>query len=128
MIQGLIHVIDKKIESLIIQGLSRGGYPFGPHARLRFHGHCTGATCNKALIADPTIYLMPERLITMTKVKSRMASALFVLGVLALSMAVTPQVRAQTAAVDGVDYYYCGGNFYKAAFQGNNLVYVTAKP
>ena len=30
--------------------------------------------------------------------------------------------------VDGVDYYYCGGNFYKAAFQGNNLVYVTAKP
>jgi hypothetical protein len=30
--------------------------------------------------------------------------------------------------VDGVEYYYCGGNFYKAAFQGNNLVYVTAKP
>ena len=30
--------------------------------------------------------------------------------------------------VGGVDYYYCGGNFYKAAFQGNNLVYVTIKP
>jgi hypothetical protein len=30
--------------------------------------------------------------------------------------------------VGGVNYYYCGGNFYKAAFQGNNLVYVTAKP
>ena len=30
--------------------------------------------------------------------------------------------------VGGVDYYYCGGNFYKAACQGNNLVYVTAKP
>ncbi len=30
--------------------------------------------------------------------------------------------------VGGVEYYYCGGNFYKAAFQGNNLVYVTAKP
>jgi hypothetical protein len=30
--------------------------------------------------------------------------------------------------VDGVDYYYCGGNFYRAVFQGNNLVYVTAKP
>jgi hypothetical protein len=28
----------------------------------------------------------------------------------------------------GVDYFYCGGNFYRAAFQGNNLVYVTAKP
>lgn len=30
--------------------------------------------------------------------------------------------------VDGVNYYYCSGNFYKAVFQGNNLVYVTAKP
>ena len=30
--------------------------------------------------------------------------------------------------VDGVDYYYCSGNFYEAAFQGNNLVYVTTKP
>jgi hypothetical protein len=30
--------------------------------------------------------------------------------------------------VGGVDYFYCGGNFYKAAFQGNNLVYVTTKP
>lgn len=30
--------------------------------------------------------------------------------------------------VAGVDYFYCGGNFYRAAFSGNNLVYVTAKP
>jgi hypothetical protein len=30
--------------------------------------------------------------------------------------------------VSGVEYYYCGGNFFKAAFQGNTLVYVTAKP
>jgi hypothetical protein len=30
--------------------------------------------------------------------------------------------------VGGVDYFYCGGNFYRAAFQGNNLVYVTAQP
>lgn len=30
--------------------------------------------------------------------------------------------------VGGVEYYYCGGNFYRAAFQGNKLVYVTAKP
>ena len=28
----------------------------------------------------------------------------------------------------GVEYYYCGGNFYRAMFQGNTLVYVTAKP
>jgi hypothetical protein len=27
-----------------------------------------------------------------------------------------------------VEYYYCGGNFYRAVFQGNNLVYVTAQP
>jgi hypothetical protein len=30
--------------------------------------------------------------------------------------------------VGGVDYYYCAGNFYRAVFQGNSLVYVTAKP
>jgi len=30
--------------------------------------------------------------------------------------------------VGGVEYYYCGGNFYRASFQGPNLVYVTAKP
>lgn len=26
------------------------------------------------------------------------------------------------------EYYYCGGNFYRAVFQGNKLVYVTAQP
>lgn len=30
--------------------------------------------------------------------------------------------------VGGVNYFYCGGNFYRAVFQGNQLVYVTAKP
>ena len=30
--------------------------------------------------------------------------------------------------VGGVEYYYCSGNFYRAVFQGNSLVYVTAKP
>ena len=33
-----------------------------------------------------------------------------------------------TAAVSGVEYYNCGANSYRAVFQGNNLVYVTAKP
>ena len=30
--------------------------------------------------------------------------------------------------VGGVEYYYCSGNFYRAVFQGNQLVYVTAQP
>ena len=30
--------------------------------------------------------------------------------------------------VGGVQYYYCGGNFFRAVFQGNTLAYVTAKP
>jgi hypothetical protein len=30
--------------------------------------------------------------------------------------------------VGGVQYYYCAGNFYRAVFQGNELVYVTATP
>jgi len=33
-----------------------------------------------------------------------------------------------TTPVGGVEYYYCGGNFYRAVFQGNSLVYVTAEP
>lgn len=28
----------------------------------------------------------------------------------------------------GVNYYYCGGNFYQAKYQGSTLVYVTTKP
>jgi nucleoid-associated protein YgaU len=33
-----------------------------------------------------------------------------------------------TTPVGVVEYYYCGGNFYRAVFQGNSLVYVTARP
>jgi len=30
--------------------------------------------------------------------------------------------------VGDVEYHYCGGNYYRAAFQENNLVYVTTAP
>jgi hypothetical protein len=30
--------------------------------------------------------------------------------------------------VGGVDYFYCGGNFYRAVVQENKLVYVTTQP
>lgn len=33
-----------------------------------------------------------------------------------------------STTVGGVQYYQCGGNYYRSAFQGNNLVYVTAQP
>lgn len=33
-----------------------------------------------------------------------------------------------TKTVGDVEYYYHDGNYYRAVFQGNNLVYVTAKP
>ena len=33
-----------------------------------------------------------------------------------------------SAPVSGIEYYLCGGNYYRAVFQGNNLVYVVAKP
>ena len=43
---------------------------------------------------------------------------------------VVPKLPAGCAAtpVGDVAYYYCGGNFYRAVYQENNLVYVTAKP
>jgi hypothetical protein len=39
-------------------------------------------------------------------------------------VAALPQGCTSTP-VGGVEYYSCGANFYRAAFQGNNLVYVT---
>jgi hypothetical protein len=33
-----------------------------------------------------------------------------------------------TQAINGIEYYHCGGNYYRAVFQGNSLVYVTTKP
>jgi hypothetical protein len=33
-----------------------------------------------------------------------------------------------TISKGGVQYYVCGNVFYRAAFQGNNLVYVVAQP
>lgn len=33
-----------------------------------------------------------------------------------------------TTTIGGVEYYHCGVNYYRAVFEGNNLVYVTAKP
>jgi hypothetical protein len=33
--------------------------------------------------------------------------------------------RCTPTAVGGVEYYHCGADFYRAAFQGNTLVYVT---
>jgi hypothetical protein len=37
-------------------------------------------------------------------------------------------VEITNPIVGGVEYYYCSGNFYRAVFQGNKLVYVMAKP
>ena len=33
-----------------------------------------------------------------------------------------------SSSVDNVAYYHCGSNWYRSAFQGNNLVYVTTDP
>ncbi len=33
-----------------------------------------------------------------------------------------------TMTADNVEYYHCGENYFRAVFQGNNLVYVTASP
>jgi len=34
----------------------------------------------------------------------------------------------RTMQASGVEYYHCGINYYRAVFQGNKLVYVTAQP
>lgn len=42
-------------------------------------------------------------------------------------VATLPAGCTQTTA-GGVEYYKCGANYFRAVFQGNNLVYVTAQP
>ena len=43
---------------------------------------------------------------------------------------VVPSLPAGCTATPsgGVNYYYCGGNFYQAVYEGSTLKYITAKP
>lgn len=43
---------------------------------------------------------------------------------------VVPSLPAgcMSTPVGGIEYYYCGGNFYRAVLQGSELVYVTVQP
>jgi len=34
----------------------------------------------------------------------------------------------QSVVVNGISYYYCGGTYYQAAYDGANLVYVVVAP
>ncbi len=34
----------------------------------------------------------------------------------------------ETAVINGAEYQHCGPDYYRAAFQGSQLVYVTTKP
>ena len=50
-------------------------------------------------------------------------------GVLPLGTVVrTLPAGCASETVAGVEHYHCGGNYYRAAFEGNNLVYVTTQP
>jgi hypothetical protein len=52
-----------------------------------------------------------------------------VAGPLPVGMVVTQlPAGCVSAPISGVEYYLCGGNYYRASFQGNNLVYVVQKP
>jgi hypothetical protein len=42
-------------------------------------------------------------------------------------VAALPAGCTQTTS-GGVQYSKCGADYYRAAFQGNNLVYITAQP
>ena len=50
-------------------------------------------------------------------------------GVLPLGTVVRTLPKGCTPeTVAGVEHYHCGPNYYRAAFEGNNLVYVTTQP
>jgi glucose/arabinose dehydrogenase len=44
------------------------------------------------------------------------------------TVAATLPAGCTAKQVGGVEYQHCGANYYRAAFQGNNLVYVVSKP
>lgn len=44
------------------------------------------------------------------------------------TVAYTLPAGCVSTAIGGVEYSHCGVNYYRAVFQGNNLVYVTAQP
>lgn len=44
------------------------------------------------------------------------------------TVATTLPAGCVTTPVGGVEYFHCGHDYYRAAFQGNNLVYVTTEP
>lgn len=44
------------------------------------------------------------------------------------SIVTTLPAGCVTSPKDGVQYYDCSGDFYRTAFQGNNLIYVVAQP
>jgi hypothetical protein len=50
------------------------------------------------------------------------------LGWMTLAIVAALPAGCVSTPVGGVEYYYCGGNFYRAMFQGPTLVYVTAQP
>jgi multidrug efflux pump subunit AcrA (membrane-fusion protein) len=50
-------------------------------------------------------------------------------GVLPLGTVVrTLPAGCPSTTIAGVEHYHCGGNYYRAAFEGNTLVYVTTQP
>lgn len=36
--------------------------------------------------------------------------------------------NCEPATIGGVAYSYCGGTYYRAGFQGNNVVYIVSRP
>ena len=44
------------------------------------------------------------------------------------SVARTLPAGCVATAIGGVEYQHCGVNYYRAVFEGNNLVYVTTQP
>ncbi len=64
-----------------------------------------------------------------TAAAAKPAAAPAAAGALAVgTVASTLPSGCATSAVSGVEYYHCGNDWYRSAFQGNTLVYVTTAP
>jgi len=82
-------------------------------------GAAAGATANyQPQEAPATVPAQPA------PVQQQSASGLLPMG----RIVTTLPKECTVMQAGGVEYHHCGVNYYRATFQGNNLVYVTTQP
>lgn len=127
----LMFIVDMPLppppSSLDIQMMSDSHAVAGRARRTRRRGVAVGYAAGKSSAEQQQTTTEPQQTATAQQQSATAPPPEY--GPLPLGT-VVPQLPAGCTALEAgdVQYYHCGENYFRAAFQGNNLVYVTAKP